>query len=89
MSFDPPAYESEKPNNALSIAIVAARYNTILVEALIENTLNTLKEYDIEPVCLERVPGSAELPYAASLIQKSHSLDAIIVLGVILSLIHI
>lgn len=85
MSFDPPAYESEKPNNALSIAIVAARYNTILVEALIENTLNTLKEYDIEPVCLERVPGSAELPYAASLIEKSHSLDAIIVLGVIIA----
>ena len=85
MSFDPPAYESEKPNNSLSIAIVAARYNTILVEALIENTLNTLKEYDIEPVCLERVPGSAELPYAASLIEKSHSLDAIIVLGVIIA----
>ena len=85
MSFDPPAYESEKPSNALSIAIVAARYNTILVEALIENTLNTLKEYDIEPICLERVPGSAELPYAASLIEKSHSLDAIIVLGVIIA----
>ena len=85
MSFDPPAYESEKLNNALSIAIVAARYNTILVEALMENTLNTLKEYDIEPISLERVPGSAELPYAASLIEKSHSLDAIIVLGVIIA----
>ena len=85
MSLDPPAYQSEKPSNTLSIAIVAARYNTILVEALIENTLNTLKEYDIEPICLERVPGSAELPYAASMIEKSHSLDAIIVLGVIIA----
>ena len=42
MSFDPPVYQSEKPSNTLSIAIVAARYNTILVEALIANTLNTL-----------------------------------------------
>ena len=85
MSFDPPVYQSENSSNALSIAIVAARYNTILVEALIENTLNTLKESDIEPICLERVPGSAELPYAASLIEKSHSLDAIIALGVIIA----
>ena len=85
MSFDPPVYQSEKPSNALSIAIVAARYNIILVEALIENTLNTLKESDIEPICLERVPGSAELPYAASLIEKSHSPDVIIALGVIIA----
>lgn len=85
MSLDPPVYQSEKPSNTLSIAIVAARYNTILVEALIENTLNTLKESDIEPICLERVPGSAELPYAASLIEKSHSLDGIIALGVIIA----
>ena len=85
MSFDPPVYQSEKESNALSIAIVAARYNTILVEALIENTLNTLKKSDIKPICLQRVPGSAELPYAASLIEKSYSLDAIIALGVIIA----
>lgn len=85
MSFDPPVYNSEKPIKALSIAIVAARYNRTLVEILIDNTLNALKASDIEPICLERVPGSAELPYVANLIGKNHSLDAIIVLGVIIA----
>ena len=85
MSFDPPVYNSEKPSKTLSIAIVAARYNTKLVETLIDNTVSTLKASDIEPICLERVPGSAELPYAASLIERNHSLDAIIVLGVIIA----
>ena len=85
MSFDPPVYNSEKPTKALSIAIVAARYNSTLVEQLIENTLNTLKASSIEPIYLERVPGSAELPYAASLIQKNNTLNAIIVLGVIIA----
>lgn len=85
MSFDPPVYNSKKPTKALSIAIVAARYNSKLVEALIDNTVNTLKASNIEPICLERVPGSAELPYAASLIESYHPLDAIIVLGVIIA----
>ena len=85
MSFDPPVYNSEKPTKALSIAIVAARYNSTLVEQLIENTLNTLKASSIEPIYLERVPGSAELPYAASLIEKNNTLNAIIVLGVIIA----
>jgi 6,7-dimethyl-8-ribityllumazine synthase len=85
MSFDPPVYNSEKPSKALSIAIVAARYNTKLVKTLIDNTVSTLKASGIEPICLERVPGSAELPYVASLIERNHSLDAIIVLGVIIA----
>ena len=59
--------------------------NSTLVENLIENTLNTLKAYRIEPICLERVPGSSELPYAASLIEKNNILNAIIVLGVIIA----
>ena len=32
MSFDSPSINSEKTSNALSIAIVAARYNTILMK---------------------------------------------------------
>ena len=85
MSFDPPVYNSTKPTTALSIAIIAARYNESLVKTLIDNTIDTLKASGIEPICLERVPGSAELPYAASLIESNHTLDAIIVLGVIIA----
>lgn len=85
MSFDPPVYNSLEPNKALSVAIVAARYNATLVKSLIDNTINTLKASDIEPTGLLRVPGSAELPYTANLIAKNHPLDAIIVLGVVIA----
>ena len=85
MSFDPPVYNSTKPAEGLSIAIVAARYNTALVDALIEHTVKELKVSGIEAINLERVPGSAELPYSASLIEKNHAVDAIIILGVVIA----
>lgn len=85
MSFDPPVYNSTKPTEGLSIAIVAARYNTALVDALIEHTVKELKASGIEAINLERVPGSAELAYAASLIEKNHTVDAIIILGVVIA----
>lgn len=85
MSFDPPVSNSQKQTKHLSIAIVAARYNATLVDTLIENTVNALKTSGIESICLERVPGSAELPYAANLIGGNHSVDAIIALGVVIS----
>jgi 6,7-dimethyl-8-ribityllumazine synthase len=85
MSFDPPVYNSTKPAEGLSIAIVAARYNTALVDALIEHTVKELKASGIEAINLDRVPGSAELPYAASLIEKNHTVDAIIILGVVIA----
>jgi 6,7-dimethyl-8-ribityllumazine synthase len=85
MSLDPPVYNPTKPTEGFSIAIVAARYNTALVDALIENTVNELKASAIESIHLERVPGSADLPYAASLIEKYNIVDAIIILGVVIA----
>lgn len=69
------------------VAIIAARYNFKLVNALLESVLSTLdeggvKEEDIETI---RVPGSNEIPHIASMIAKTGAFDVIIGLGLVIA----
>jgi 6,7-dimethyl-8-ribityllumazine synthase len=68
-------------------AIVAARFNRTLVEAMLEHCIHTLAEARVEPGNIEvmRVPGSNELPYAAAMLAKSFQYDAVIALGLVLA----
>jgi 6,7-dimethyl-8-ribityllumazine synthase len=69
----------------LKVAIVAARFNLILVNALLENTLIPLRKAGIHEPLIERVPGSAELPLAVELIASAKQPDVIIALGVVVA----
>ncbi len=84
MSFD-------NPNNlkidgrSLRIAIAASRYNGMLVDSLLRNVLSTLALADAPAPTIERVPGSAELPYTIDTLVDSKRFDAAIVLGVVIA----
>jgi len=68
------------------LAIVAARYNPELMDQLIQHTLAELSAHGANTAKIERVPGSAELPLAASLLaQQSPAPAAIIALGVVIA----
>lgn len=72
--------------SGLKIAVVAARFNQELTDALLQDCLAALSvsgvsEKDIET---KRVPGSFELPTAAAVLAAQDSFDAIICLGVII-----
>jgi 6,7-dimethyl-8-ribityllumazine synthase len=69
----------------LKVAIVAARFNRKLVDALLEHTLAPLRKAGIHEPVIERVPGSAELPLAAELLATSLHPDVIIALGVVVA----
>ena len=84
MSFDNPNNLKIDGRN-LRIAIVASRYNGMLVDSLLRNALAALTIADVPPPPIERVPGSAELPYAASVLANHARFDAIIVLGVVIA----
>lgn len=84
MSFDNPNNLKIDGRN-LSIAIVASRYNGMLVDSLLKNALAALAIADTPAPLIERVPGSAELPYAASALADHTPLDAIIALGVVIA----
>lgn len=69
------------------IGIVAASYNNELVEALLKNTLATLRDAQVkeENIHIRRVPGSGELPYVAYMAAELGEYDCLIVLGVVIA----
>jgi 6,7-dimethyl-8-ribityllumazine synthase len=71
----------------LRFAIVAARYNSDLVECLRERAQRTLLDAHVplDQIKVVHVPGSAEIPYAAHMLAMTGEYDAIIGLGVVIA----
>lgn len=84
MSLDHPKLEAIDGSNH-RLAIVAANYNKKLVDALLVNAHDTLRARGAHEPEIIRVPGSAELPYAASLLAASENYEAIITIGVLIA----
>jgi len=71
----------------LWIAIVAARYNGDLVDTLLERARRTLRDAKVPQaqITVIRVPGSAEVPYAAHMLAMTGEHDCVIGLGVVIA----
>jgi len=67
-------------------ALVAARFNSLIVESLVKGAVDTLKRHGIrgEQITLVWVPGSWELPLVAQRLAATEDFDAIIALGAII-----
>ncbi len=72
--------------SGLIIGIVVADWNPEVTGALLEGALTTLrnKGVDRDDIYVQHVPGSFELPQAASLMITGMDLDAVICLGCII-----
>lgn len=70
----------------LRIAIVGSRFNQELCDALVADAVAALHACGIEDgeITIVRVPGSFELPVAASQLAETEKYDAIICLGVLI-----
>jgi 6,7-dimethyl-8-ribityllumazine synthase len=70
----------------MRIAIVVSRFNEFFSEKLLEGALDCLKRHgaDDNAIDIVRVPGSFEIPYAASRIARSKKHETIICLGVVI-----
>ena len=71
---------------AFRVAIVAARYNDVLVEALLARVLGGLNSAGVKSknVTVVRVPGSHEVPVAVGMLARPKSVDCVIGLGVLI-----
>lgn len=71
---------------AFRLAIVAARYNEVLVEALLARVLNGLSAAGVKTknVTVVRVPGSHEVPVAVGMLARAKAVDCVIGLGVLI-----
>ncbi len=67
-------------------AIVVARFNSFVVESLLEGAIDTLKRHgaDDKDIQIVRVPGAFEMPIAAQRLAATKSYDAIIALGAVI-----
>lgn len=67
-------------------AIVAARFNSFIVERLVEGALDALRRHgaDLSKVTVVRVPGAWEIPFACARLAKSNNIDAVIALGAVI-----
>ncbi len=72
--------------SGMRIAIVAARFNQELTDAMTTDCVNALRACNLDDVNIVtvRVPGSFELPVAAAVLAAQHEFDAIICLGVLI-----
>lgn len=69
------------------IAIVVSRFNSFVVERLLEGAIETLTrigQVDADDITLVRVPGAYELPLAAKKLAESNNYDAIIAIGAVI-----
>ncbi|MBR5934424.1 MAG: 6,7-dimethyl-8-ribityllumazine synthase [Treponema sp.] len=70
----------------IKIAIVASRFNSVIVENLINGALDGLKRHNIkdENITLVKVPGAFEIPLIAKKTALSGNYDAVICLGAVI-----
>ena len=75
-------YEGAK----VKIAVVASRFNEIIVSKLIDGMVDGLSRHgvDMNQVDLAWVPGAFEIPLIAKKMVNSHRYDAVICLGAVI-----
>ncbi|WP_076412590.1 6,7-dimethyl-8-ribityllumazine synthase [Shewanella sp. UCD-KL12] len=69
------------------VAIVVSRFNSFVVESLLDGAVDTLKRFGQvadENITVVRVPGAVELPIAARRVAASGKFDGIIALGAVI-----
>lgn len=69
-----------------SVAIVASRFNSIIVERLIAGAEDALTRHgvDIDAITVYRVPGAYELPLVCRKLVRKGGYDAILALGCVI-----
>ncbi|HVK13210.1 MAG TPA: 6,7-dimethyl-8-ribityllumazine synthase [Gemmataceae bacterium] len=79
-------YEGDFSSPAGRFAVVAARFNATVVDALLGGTLDGLKRHGVaaDRVDVVRVPGSFEIPLVAQRLGASGNYAAVICLGAVI-----
>lgn len=79
-------YEGDLTASDARFALISARFNSFVVESLVEGAIDTLKRHGIneDQIELIRVPGAWEMPIAAKRVAATGKYDAIVGLGAVI-----
>lgn len=86
MSTEAPAFDPQDIPFDAKVAVVAARFNQKVVDALLEGCVGRLADFQVvgDRVEIHRVPGAFELPLAAKLLAQTGRFRAVICLGAVI-----
>ncbi len=72
--------------NGSKFALLVARFNSFVVESLVEGAVDALKRHGVNESDIEiiRVPGAFEMPVAAQKLANAKKYDAIVALGAVI-----
>jgi 6,7-dimethyl-8-ribityllumazine synthase len=86
MSFLPPKSAKHAIGKRARFAIVAARYNGAIVDALLTGCVRRLEGLGVKPekIATHQVPGAFELPLAAKVLAETGQFAAVICLGAVI-----
>ncbi len=78
--------EGDFSANTARFAIVVGRFNSFVVESLLEGAVDTLKRHGVSEANLTivRVPGAFEIPLAAQIAANSGDYDSVVALGAVI-----
>ena len=67
-------------------ALVVGRFNSFVVESLVDAAVDTLQRHgiDTDSITIYRVPGAYEIPLAAQRVARSGKYDAVLALGAVI-----
>ena len=80
------SYEGQLVAKAGKYALLVARFNSFIVDSLLEGALDTLKRHGVQESDIDiiKVPGAFEMPVAAQKLAAKSKYDAIIALGAVI-----
>jgi 6,7-dimethyl-8-ribityllumazine synthase len=81
----PNVIEGDLTPPAGRFAVVAARFNSTIVDALIAGALDAFRRHGVADAAVDlvRVPGSFEIPVVARRLAESHDYAAVVCLGAV------
>lgn len=81
-----PVIEGRLEAAGKSFAIVASRFNDMIVSSLLDGARNTLLQFGVEEeaIWVVRVPGAFEIPAVAARLAASGRFDGVICLGAVI-----
>lgn len=83
---EPQLLQGPMHGQGLRIAVVAGRFNELIVQRLYDGAIQTLKRYGVaaQDIQVVWVPGAFEIPLVAQRLAQSQSVDAVIALGAVI-----